>query len=47
MDFDLVHMTTTSTFTVIDSLKPIFQHSFTHIGRNADNFAFDMVPELL
>lgn len=47
MEFDLVHMTTASTFAVIDSLQPIFHHSFTHIDRNVGNFAFDIVPELL
>ena len=43
MEFDLDHMTITSTFAAIDSLEPILHHSLTHIG----NFEFDILPELL
>ena len=44
MKFDIGHMITTSSFTAVDSLDPIFHHSGTHFDQNVGNFALDVVP---
>ena len=46
MKFDIGHMTTTSPFTAVDSLDPIFHPSGTHFDKNVGNFALDVVFEV-
>ena len=47
LKFDIGHVTTTSPFTAVDSMDPIFNHSGTHFDRDVGNFALDVVFEVV
>ena len=47
MKFNISHMTTSSPFTAVDFLDPIFHHSGTHFDRNVSNLALDVVFQVV